>query len=282
MRRLIYSKAVDKSTLWDGFTIKSALLDNVLGATGKLAIGQSREIKLLLGDRIYEGIKLGNRKFDRERYPNHQEMYQVRYSQNSEFSKALRQLYSDVWNYIAIKQIEYKEAGQRKFVEIPENLQRQIAFFATENDNVWEVETFTTQDYSSMRDFIQTNNLSENDVENLLLTDSNSRISEVAGVKKIRVLDRKVGESLKVLYNYKCQVCGCEIGAVYDAEKHVIEAHHILPFAESINNNFDNIMILCPNHHRAIHAFHGEFHRRDASILYPNGYKESLQLNFHL
>ena len=48
------------------------------------------------------------------------------------------------------------------------------------------------------------------------------------------------------------------------------------------HSNFDNIMILCPNHHRIVHACHGEYHRRRREIWYPNGLHEPLRLNLHL
>ena len=47
-------------------------------------------------------------------------------------------------------------------------------------------------------------------------------------------------------------------------------------------NDFNNIIILCPNHHRIIHAYNPIFRLKTKDFLYPNGYKEGLQLNLHL
>ena len=33
----------------------------------------------------------------------------------------------------------------------------------------------------------------------------------------------------------------------------IVESHHIEPFVESLNNNPENQVIICPNHHRIIH-----------------------------
>lgn len=41
-------------------------------------------------------------------------------------------------------------------------------------------------------------------------------------------------------------------------------------------------MILCPNHHRIIHAYNPTFKLKNKEFLYPNGYKEGLLLNLHL
>ena len=54
---LIYSRNVDKSTLWDGFTIRSSLIAEVLKVTGDLAVGERRDIKFVMNGKVYEGIQ---------------------------------------------------------------------------------------------------------------------------------------------------------------------------------------------------------------------------------
>ena len=49
-----------------------------------------------------------------------------------------------------------------------------------------------------------------------------------------------------------------------------------------VNNNANNIMILCPNHHGIIHDQNPRFDRKCKMYHYPNGYKEGLRLNLHL
>ncbi len=44
---LIYVKEVDKSLLYQGFTIRTALLNSFLGIFGKLDIGEMRQIYAL-------------------------------------------------------------------------------------------------------------------------------------------------------------------------------------------------------------------------------------------
>lgn len=58
---LIYVKEIDKSLLYQGFTIKTALLNSFLGIFGKLDIGEMRQISILLNGKIYSGIKVINR-----------------------------------------------------------------------------------------------------------------------------------------------------------------------------------------------------------------------------
>lgn len=277
---LIYSRSIDKSMLWDGFSIQSCLLHVVTKITGTLEIGERRNIKFLLDGRIYEGIMLKNQPFSRQKYPEHKEMYQVRYAPSSDFSKALRAIYSDVWEYIdkarKLQEAAVANGEKRRHIKMPDNLQRKIAFFTTDMPDVWEVETFDATDNMALAD-----SLRQIDELTYEQNDPTSTIVEKFKRVKLRVLDRSIGDNLKQLYEYRCQVCGQAIGRLYGAQP-IVDAHHIEPFTVHQNNNFDNIMILCPNHHRIIHACHGEFHKQSHDIWYPNGLREPLALNLHL
>lgn len=278
--QLIYSRSVDKSLLWDGFSIQSCFLDIVTEITGTLKIGERKNIKFLLNDKIYDGIVLKNQPFNRETYPTHKEMYQVRYSGASAFSNALRLIYADVWNFISNAMKLQKEAAKngepRKNIKLPNDLQRKIAFYTTEIPDVWLVETFDANDNSDLIDSLQ-----ESNELNYEQNDYAAKIVQANKPVKLRVLDRKIGDRLKKLYKFRCQVCGQAIGLPYGT-KPIVDAHHIIPFTASQNNNFDNIMIMCPNHHRIIHSCQGEYHRGCHEIWYPNGLHEKLQLNLHL
>ena len=151
-----------------------------------------------------------------------------------------------------------------------------IAFFTTEIPDVWLVETYNANDNNELIDSLHNSN--ELDYEQY---DLNSRIEHTKKIVKLRVLDKTIGNNLKKLYKYHCQVCGEAVSLKYGVDS-VADAHHIDPFTVSQNNNFDNIMILCPNHHRIIHTCHGIFQRKIQEIWYPNGLHEKLRLNLHL
>ena len=121
-------------------------------------------------------------------------------------------------------------------------------------------------------------------LENLLdlstLTDPQAALIERFGLTRYRKLNREHGEALKRNYHYRCQICGLNVGEFYGVN--LVDCHHIAPFSESLNNDASNLLIVCPNHHRIIHAAKPTFDRRRKLYLYPNGYKEILQLNEHL
>ena len=62
------------------------------------------------------------------------------------------------------------------------------------------------------------------------------------------VRDTKVSQSVKALYDYKCQVCNIAISTSAGA---YAEAAHIIPLGKPHNGPdvFANILCLCPNHH---------------------------------
>lgn len=97
---------------------------------------------------------------------------------------------------------------------------------------------------------------------------------------KVRKLNRKIGENLKLLYGYRCQLCGRVIGDEYGL--HIAEAHHIEYFVNSLNNDANNQMIVCPNHHSIIHDANPTFDRKRMLYLFNNGVEERLVLNKHL
>lgn len=52
---------------------------------------------------------------------------------------------------------------------------------------------------------------------------------------------------LKKLYHNKCQICGFTFE--YESGKFYSEVHHYNPLNEGGNDDFDNMIVVCPNHH---------------------------------
>lgn len=282
---LIYVKDVDKSLLYQGFTIRTALLDSFLGFFGKLAIGEVRQISILLNGNIYSGIRVINQNFNRNKYPDHPEMYQVRYDNMHGFLQALRSEFSDLYHFIneqiQIKKIMKERGKSTPNIKIPNELKASLSFYTTDNPNIWEAVSITANDFEETKRQISASSMNESIFENMLLTDVDATIIQEPHFVKVRKLDRNVCLNLKKLYCYRCQICGQQISVPY-GDKPVIDAHHIDYFTKSLNNNYSNVLIVCPNHHRIIHTYNPVFKVQSKEFVYPNGYKEGLTLNRHL
>ena len=117
------------------------------------------------------------------------------------------------------------------------------------------------QEQEEILDAIQKNKTSRNEIINELknLKPTDSRIVILSGKTYSR--DSKTLVSLKILREFKCQMCGVKIlkknGGYY------IEAAHIIPKRERGAETPDNIMILCPNHHKEYDYGHREEISRD-------------------
>lgn len=89
-----------------------------------------------------------------------------------------------------------------------------------------------------------------------------------------------LAESLKSYYANRCQVCGHDFEPRYGEA--FSESHHIQYLSQGGMDISGNIVVVCPNHHRIIHATHAEFDRSNLQYRYPNGLREPLILPGHL
>jgi hypothetical protein len=88
-----------------------------------------------------------------------------------------------------------------------------------------------------------------------------------------------LADTLKSYYRYRCQVCGNDFEPRYGEA--LAESHHVQYLSQGGLDISGNIAILCPNHHRIIHATNAQFNRRELAYEYPNGLRERLVLPDH-
>lgn len=85
---------------------------------------------------------------------------------------------------------------------------------------------------------------------------------------------------LQELYGGKCQVC------LYDPERRygyrTCHGHHIEWLSRGGEDSLDNMVLVCPNHHGAIHRDDAVFDYADFSFAFRNGVRERLTENRHL
>ena len=85
---------------------------------------------------------------------------------------------------------------------------------------------------------------------------------------------------LKELYGFRCQVCGFDFKPHYGVP--YSETHHVIWMSRGGVDHSNNIIVVCPNHHRIIHNANPKFDRAELAFVYPNGLRESLQFKSHL
>jgi hypothetical protein len=89
-----------------------------------------------------------------------------------------------------------------------------------------------------------------------------------------------LAESLKVYYGHRCQICTKSFLPEYGVD--LAETHHVHYLSLGGLDISSNIVVICPNHHRVIHATEAHFNRYNLTYEYPNGFREALVLPDHL
>lgn len=275
----VYKKEVDWSLLHEGLTLP---IENqvIFGRSmGKfLPRGESKNITMYLDGRSYQA-KITNVNFD-PKHNRKKDTLQIRYSPNGELSSALKTYFFKSYQFISEKR-ELRKPGDRSMIRLPDDYREYLAIYTTEYEDTYLLEAIIADDIYVLRNLVQ------NQPERLLeasfnydVVDDKSTIFEKERIVKIRKLNKKIGDNLKLLYNYRCQICGKSIGEKYDS--HVVEAHHIEYFVNCLNNDSNNQLIVCPNHHTIIHDVNPVFDRKRLIYKYPNGIQEGLALNYHI
>lgn len=274
----VYKKEIDWSTLMEGFTLP---LDNQViflrNMENFLQRGQSKIIHFFMNGKTYN-VKIVNMNNSVEK--RKKDAYQIRYSRNGELSQALQQYFFKSMSYIKMIR-ESRDPKDRSYIKLPDELKEYLAIYTTEYEDTFLLEPIAQDDFQVMKKAIQ--GMRERTVENEIeyeMEDKSSGIEKKLQIVKIRKLNRKIGENLKLLYGYRCQICGQVIGEKYGS--HIAEAHHIDYFVNSLNNDANNQMIVCPNHHSVIHDANPVFDRRRMVYRFDNGAEEMIKINKHL
>lgn len=275
----VYKKEVDWSLLMEGLTLP---LENQIyfgQIAGRfLQPGESRNIKLYLNGKSYQAqirsLKL-NPRFKRAKG-----MMQIRYPKNGELSKALQGLFCRSYSYLEHMRM-IREEGDRTILRLPEADKEYLAIYTTEDDDSYVLEAITNGEIQELRSIVdgKTERVLESEF-NYDVKDDTAGLETRERIVKIRKLNKKIGDNLKQLYGYRCQICGRMVGECYGS--HVVEAHHIDYFVKSLNNDMNNQLIVCPNHHSIIHDVEPTFDRKRLMYVYKNGFEEGLILNKHL
>ena len=271
---LILQKDVDMSVLREGMSIPAIFQELFYQKIGiRLNKGESCKIRLRVENSEYDAI-LKNYDFDQSKYPGHPDVLQIRYSPTSPLANKLREVFSQT-NGI-VQQYLSERVDRRKQLRIPDEKKEYLAIYGTDNTGDLLVDCIIHSEYQREVQVIQ--NIDERSFETAI--DENAAIIEQIGIMKIRRISRAIGDNLKQLYGYRCQICGEYIGEKYGSR--LIHAHHIDFFTRSLNNDASNIMIVCPNHHGIIHDKKPEYCRSEKTFIYPNGLHEGLKINLHL
>ena len=276
----LYKREVNKSVMWDGFGINRDYLGLFYQQICGMKRGETKNITILFEERPYQAI-IKNLNNNSESRTN--DAFQIRYPANGKLAQAFQKTFYRSYNLIVEQQRIHQINGikGRLRTNIPEELKEYIVLYSSKSPDTYVCEPLIRDDIDSLKAIAR--NQSERVFEaefNFDVNDDTAGLNTKTVIAKIRKYNKKFGDSLKLHYEYRCQICGKRIGEKY--ESNIVEAHHIDYFVKSQNNDISNLLIVCPNHHGIIHDRNPIFDYKKCTYKYPNGLEEGLVLNDHL
>ena len=265
------------SHLTSGLPIPRVFQDLTYDILGRrLNAQESAEVRVKFGGEIFS-VRIYNINFNRGKF-DHTEILQFKYDNNRSLLNKLQEIFSREYRY-CLEARQARNDGDTSRINIAKHFETNLIVYGTSEPDlfVWEPE------FDSLSKDVEAEirQMTEEEFEaDFVRTDSGATIKEKQKIVKIRQLDTSIGDSLKRVYGYCCQMTGEHVGEQYGAD--VVEAHHICPFTESLNNDTSNIMILSPSYHRIVHKAKPHFNHKTLSFEFPNGLIEKMKLNRHL
>jgi 5-methylcytosine-specific restriction protein A len=100
------------------------------------------------------------------------------------------------------------------------------------------------------------------DREGRNLSDERRRYLMTRAVKR----SRSLVEELRELYAGRCQLCRWAPRSIYQTD--LCEGHHVRWLGRGGEDSLGNLVLLCPNHHRAVHRLDAQFDWNDMGFVF--------------
>jgi hypothetical protein len=141
-----YKKEVDWSLLHAGLNIpvdlQGILYDKSSFVLNK---GDNKKVKFVLENNTYI-VSLMNIKFDKTKYPTHNDLVQIRYTVNSEIAKTLRLIFNRSFTYLAEQRALLK--NKRLPPSVPPENREYLVIYLTNFNDVFNLECITSSCYA--------------------------------------------------------------------------------------------------------------------------------------
>lgn len=202
----------------------------------RLNAKDSMDVRIVFGGEIFN-VKIYNINFNRGKFV-HSEILQFKYDNNYSLLDKLQDVFSKEYHY-CLEAREARDNGDSSRVDISKQFETSLIVYGTSEPDlfIWEPEF----EGLSKEMEAEIKQMSEEEFEAVIVrTDPRATFKETQKLVKIRQLDTSIGNSLKRVYGYRCQMTGEHIGEQYDIN--AVEAHHIRPFTESLDNDTSNII----------------------------------------
>ena len=132
----IYRKEVDWSLLNEGLTIPVRLQIEFKNLLNDYERGVGKPVTLIVQGQPFEAVLI-NQAFNREKFKQHSDLVQIRFSTRSGLPQKLRKIFRASYAYL--KKKRYEAQGRKMFVRLPEDRKEYLIFYTTTNADVFTV-----------------------------------------------------------------------------------------------------------------------------------------------
>ena len=240
LEELLFTKIVDKSTLYEGISIPVAyqkVLFNKMHFS--LEKGNQKNIKVEMCGYVYNDAVIKNQFFDELKFPNHSNLVQIRYTKQSLLAQKIRKVFS-VTEYL-VNEYWKNQANNKSHLVIPEDSREYIALYVS-------------------KDRIRFDCIPRNSI---IKTQQNIDFGEEAPQRRETTTlgfkrNANVIEKAKERANGICQLCGNR-APFQDKQGHpYLEVHHVIWLSRGGADKLSNAVALCPNCHSKMHIVDDE------------------------
>lgn len=168
-------KEVDRSVLSEGMSIPVSFQNLFYERLGfRLAHGESKRIKVMIGQNTYDALLI-NQPFDTEKYPDHGDVLQIRYSPSGGLAKELRSIFTETASIVN----EYleKRIDKKKRLVISAEKKEYVAIYATPVAGVLLFDCITCGEYQEEASVIK--RMDEKILENTIDENAGKTILEL-------------------------------------------------------------------------------------------------------
>ena len=246
VEELLFTKIIDKSTLYEGISIPVAY-QNVLFSKMHFSLekGKQKNIKVEMGGYIYDDAVIKNQFFDEVKFPNHSNIVQIRYSKQSLLAKKIREVFSATEYFVD----EYlkNQVDKKSNLVIPEDCREYIAIYVSKDRIRFDcIPRNLTINSQTKTDFGE--------------EAPQRRETTTLGFNR----NANVIEKAKERASGICQLCGNQ-APFQDKQGHpYLEVHHVIWLSRGGADKISNTVALCPNCHSKMHIVDDE---HDIAIL---------------
>lgn len=112
------------------------------------------------------------------------------------------------------------------------------------------IRKLTDNDFETIYHYVQQQ---DKEIQGFLEDDTNLKNDTVETIINRIKRHQQIVTKLKDKYNNHCQIDGCNFTFKKKNGGFYSEVHHLVPLSQGGSQGEDNVVILCPNHHRMFH-----------------------------